>query len=279
MVDRYVQKVPPDLLNVVGGSEAAQLAARTTGGDLIPMPDYTDWMEQGKPIEVSSLSPMAFGESLDRDRTWAAKCNQMRAIQRLADDEFCRTKADILEWYAKAIRRNHGALLDAAARGELTLPGFGRHDQPEPVDDPRALRQHVGTGFCYKDYFFFPGAHGSLTGGMRRGEYLCYEGMGVASVFTQINVECAEAIAIVTATPVDKLPEVLRQYRFGVQWFGANFLLMRLDPEDWILRSPWNKLHFDIGIASSRTAMNLRRKRMGLGRRNWNDLVPKRDED
>ena len=288
LVDRYGGLVPEEVFNVVGEQGLAALPAPIR--DLVPVTER--WQrDQKDPFEA--LSPVSFGtkETLDKDRKWAARVNQMKAIQALADREYEKTKDSIKKWCQKRIEQNDELLLDAAAAGTLVLPSVTRLGfNPKRKKDPQdCLKQAVTKGRAggFSDVL---GNHwpyvrlanrGWDEGTSYRGDIervRCYEDEDrPATIYTVIVPNCPAALAVVFDVPEEKLPWQLRNWYLH-EPYGGNHILDRLDPEDWVLHNPWmpypmNGPSFRIGIAISRTAANERRQKLGLPKKDWKSFI------
>jgi len=245
MVDRYGAGVSEEVFNLVG--EQSKLLLKGTLG-----------LKAG----FEALDPTMFGtkEKIQRDRTWAARVNQMRVIQQLAEEEFEREGANISEWYLTHLKLNQEFLLDASARGELILPKWHPtrlHEGTESyvLDENVALNQQDTWGFYFPKF---------RLGVFDKGKAYCAEREAVkATVFTSIRPTCPEAIAVLVGMKPKDLPWAL-QHWYSQKPYVGNSILERLDPEDWVLKNPWMGMCFDVGIAHSKQAIRARRKKLGL---------------
>lgn len=287
MTDRYVDKVPDALYNVVGEHSVDRLlASGEVSKDIIPMIGTGPFHEVMVP-HVEVLSPLNFGskDKIEKDRVWAARVNQMRVIRDLADEEFKREKDNILAWYKEALEKNADKLLDAAARGELLLPHWFERDYKDHSpfgcfrNNPRCVMENAlrqGEGANFSNTPDFTSAVGPYYGDIRLGEWdfrdykvYCYEREDTgATVFSLITPNCPDALAILCGVEVKDLPWALQNWYRNEPYTG-NSILDRLDPEDWVLKNPWRKLHLRVLISSSKGAYHARRKALGLPRKIW----------
>jgi hypothetical protein len=312
MVERYGHLVPEEVLNPVG--EQAKLLLESRADELLPVTQVERVKNYGGEREIErpkfeTLDPTSFGRKaeIERDRVWVGRMNQMKAIQRFADDEFNREKDKILEWYLTALKKNSEALFNACARGELALTAWiTKHghvfDGKEFRELAPSLNQGEGTTWSK--------AHGHY--GFRRpkvvlGEMvteevpsrgrgwiyhrtrevhqqMCAERPNVrATIFTVIKVTCPAAIATVCGVKIEELPWPLQYWYNDVPYYG-NSILDRLDPADWVLKNPWMDNHWrstglklDVGVAHCKLAFNARRKALGLPPKIWEK--PKDDDE
>ncbi len=311
LVERYQHLVPEEILNPVG--EPAQLLLEARADEILPRTDTEDIVNYGgerkksKP-QFETLDATSFGRATEvsHDRIWVARVNQMKAIQRFADEEFAREKDNILKWYMEALKKNRDVLFDACARGEFSLPAWrtkkgGHFTGKELVDSLPSLSQATGDNWwkAHKIYGFSkPKCRLGETqerqvesrGWRRRMRKvyveMCAERPEVrASIFTAITVTCPQALALVCGVTVDDLPWPL-QHWYNDAPYSGNQILNRLDPEDWVLKNPWmpdgwrsTGLKLNVGVAHSKLAFNARRKALGLPVKVWPDPKAKKDDD
>jgi len=292
MVERYEGGVPDEALNVVGDNKVPQLVDSLREQGLLAPDTRDDWekrvVKRDDGHGVRHLEPTNFGtaEDLDKDRHWAARMNQSRVIQQLAQKEFDKEVEQIRDWYESHVRKREEFLLDAAAKGELVLPAWKgetfkdgflttiHSERNEWIRDIDVLWQTGKVNDVWKmphtDYSKPWGKSISFGGwdGLRD-RWLCCERDVRASVVTGITVNCPEAIAALLQMEVKDLPWALQHLYHGEPPYHGNPILDRLDPEDWVLKNPWRKLNLHIRIFQSKNALHARRKRLGLPRKKW----------
>jgi hypothetical protein len=279
MVDHYVDNVPADVYNVVGEVQRNRLQRSLK---LIGKDHFGATQEL---VRLETLDPQNFGlrKKLEDDRLWAARHNQMQMIQHAAEKEYERDHKKIAKWWQEHVRANSEFLLNAAARGELTLPVWNGRGNPEEdrknpfpgdVRDPfvvvkngleqyEAKRPQPGSWFSHE-------YHGDVVLGdwqQRAPHHTCCERRGVrATIFTEIQPTCPEALALVVGMKVEDLPWPLQHWH--PEWAGepydGNCILNRTDPVDWVLTDPWRKQGYRILICHSKRAFIARRKALGI---------------
>jgi len=289
LVERYGAEVPVEVMNVLGSGEAERVAG------LLPQPEErgATLSERERRLVLHTVEPTTFGtsKSLQRDRIWSGRFNQAKAVSALAQREFDREKANVVAWYDAAVRRNARALLDAVARGTLVLPaarsgpGMDRELEDKPLE---SLAQAAGNA---SDTFYtvferkYASASGWLIRGVRlnaehnadvilgswhvpSGGYDCFLNETRASVLSVFFPTCPAALAALAGVEEQDLHWALKHW-FRDESYRGNPILDRLDPEDWVIKNPWQKLHFRVGVALSRRAFNERRKHLGLPPKKW----------
>lgn len=291
MVARYGERVPDAVLNPVGIEAARQLTGQMQkGGGLTRVHDAGMWGEQEVKESLEALSPTTFGTpaKLQRDRLWAARTNQCRVIQAAAEAEYKRDKGKVRAWLIAQTQARRDFIIDACARGELVLPdvpfegkpttfGFDRDEVAKSGEarDRNMLRQWHDRGFAdLVDHSKRP-TLGTLDNS-RRPYWFCPVTGGPAALFSQVEPTCPEALAALFGCTVDELPFGLQHYYVSEPYSG-NPILRRLDPSDWVLDNPWNRLRVKVYVALSKTAVNDRRRAQGLtpyGAADWERLTP-----
>ena len=264
MIDRYADKVPEEVLNPVGDNAAKQLVENAQS---LGVPVERDYMGSEKALKVRTLQPTMFGtrETIERDRLWIARRNQTTVVQRLAEAEFEREKDTTIAWFVDAIRLRREFLLNAAARGELVLPSVDRYSGFRyglDAKDRNVAKRH------YERHSALWGIEGkfSLSEWDRtKGYWTCSERPEIiATVVTDLLPTCPEALAALLGFQmVESLPWPL-QHWCPIEPYTGNEILDRLDPEDWALDNPWNKIRFGVRVPQCRRAIQARRKALGL---------------
>lgn len=291
MVERYGSQVPDEVLNPVGSQAKLLLEERVNSGELLPILNDR-W---GKPVksELETLNPVTFGtkSQIEKDRIWVARVNQVKVIQRLADEEYERERAGVIEWYSSHVRKNLEFLCNAAAHGELLLPDwkprtFGgvrvTMDEPHESESDRMVQsnrvdQRVGARWSRAfPYIYFDLPQCRFGEHEDKRDFCCERTDRAASVFTVIKPTCPEALAILCGVKVEDLPWPLQHWYAEAPYYG-NSILNRLDPEDWELKNPWmpdrgaGGLRLMVGLAHSKLALHARRKALGLPRREYEE--------
>jgi len=289
MLERYGADVPEDAINLTGNASRVKLLADAGKVESVAALPFIERWGTEKRTDIMTarglrvLDPTYFGtaEQVKRDRVFVGKFNRASIIQKRAELEHEQTREKVIQWYKDAVKRNAGALLDAAAQGTLMLPshnqrwygadgkparsgsikGGGMHWRVELAEaltlrmgsswNTSKIRDDVGLSFT-----------GACLGDWRTEE--CFDTGAAASVFGYVRVDCSEAIAAVCGVSVEELPWQLRHVRRHRQTGVGNPNLDRVDPADWVLHNPWDKMHLDIAIMLSKRAVAARRKRLGL---------------
>lgn len=138
MEDRYGDKVPAALFDVIGKSEVKALPA-IIGEKPDPDEDSVFGRDKKDAFEYVSEQQIGTAEELEQLRLEVAFANKVNMIQRLADEEYEATRADFEDWLHKAVLKRREHLIEAAARGEYVAKvdgqyGFG-HSKPPRQDN------------------------------------------------------------------------------------------------------------------------------------------------
>lgn len=253
MIERYGHLVPDTLLNLIGENDRGLLLGLEQGGLARP---FDTW---GKPkgTQMRVLNPLEFGseDKIRKDVLWTARHNQMVAVQRLAEQEFRDTKAEILDkwtlqgWFVDAIERNLPALLDAIGRGELisNVPvPEGLKAWTTPVRN--LLEEHLGA----LDFDL----------AIRKGGFCAVNGKPSRQYLT-FTPWVAGDLALMCGCSVEDLPWQLQNWT-RKQEIPGNYIRERMDPKDWVLHNPWSSIHFKVRVYISQSGYNTLRKNLGL---------------
>ncbi len=283
--DRYRDRVPEVLLDVVGGRAA--LSAGKEAAKLLPgkikehdlpavrkQPGVIGWGPDRRLAQLvpQALDPTYFGTAKDVERTraWYARVNLIKGVQRLATAEFAAKHAMITSWYQKRIERNMPFIWKAVACGELVAPTTvwkSDEDHGFPAEDE--LRWKTGNILRQKTaplYNPFHPRDGVQFGGWdedRRQNTCAIDPPTRANVFTNIQPDNPRALALLMGIPEKKLPWPLQHWTTHEPYTG-NSILDRIDPQDSRLDNPWRHLDLSISIALSKRAYNRLRKEHGL---------------
>lgn len=303
MFDRYRNKIREDLLYISTFSEDGLLSPSIKADvKLLTEASKTDGEEKtstsmvakkhtiSDSIWLKSFNTGRIGtkESLVADQAFLARYNEAKMVEKAAADEFDSTYSEVFEWYKKSVEANMPTILKNIAnlnmpvkKGTILCHGDDKPDSTDgnimwiydTVTENTAVYP-CGAGcmlieFGIRDdnkagplrlYKPFPGI------AYRKDCYLT--GKKDAQIRVEFRVETAQAIATMAGVDVDKLPELIRNWRKYEKEVG-NHLINRIDPGEWAIQDPWrNGIDFTVEIWISRGAFNRLRRE--------NDLPPLR---
>jgi hypothetical protein len=263
-VKRYGNQVPEEMFNLVGEQAALLLEEFFTASS--PVKDTASFLVKDTFSSLGNfkvLEPTNFGtkDRLQKDRLWAARVNQMKVIQHLADREYEQTVAQVKAWYEEKLIANKEFLLNCVAQEKLLVPSW-KPSKPEPFSSHWTDGSQGNLVRLSNEIFYY---QAQVRFGTRVGEevYCCERPNKRAYVYTKIQPVNAETIALLCGVSRTELPWQLQNWRDQDPYRG-NSILNRLDPEDWVLDSPWKKLSLSIVFAHSRLALNARKKALAL---------------
>jgi hypothetical protein len=277
MIDRYQDQVPEAVFNTVGQHEADALLGTIETGDLTPRPNPDMWRDKNPLVhlQLDSLDPVAFGtkESLEKDRAWVARKNQVEVIQRLAEEEFLRERENVLEWYREHVRANRYALIAAVTRGEFVTESYTNFGFTSPWEAKRknilSIKERKNHQWYDKEDPFpswvYPDVILSNRDVYTGGAWYCFDKPDVrATIFGAFFPDCPEALADLCGCGVGDLPWAL-QHWFKDEPYVGNPILQRVDHAEWSLNNPWRPkshkgLNLSVAIAFSKRALNARKK-------------------
>jgi hypothetical protein len=271
MEEAYAAKVPQEALNVVGAQEQKFLES---GENKALAPFYDKWGHDYGHLEV--FQPTCFGtaEQLAHDRQWAGRVNACKVMQFHAKEEYEREKDSVIDWAKERLERNRDFLLDAFVRGELMMPQFSfRGEVSFERGYVKTKQVNALTWGCGKtpsdarvNYYGWIGVQLFIHGGHRERPWriMCADRPDhPAMVYGTITPNCPAALAILFGVPEEMLPSRLSNWSTDEPYYG-NSILDRIDPQDWVLKNPWQELNFHVGLALSKRAYHARRKALGL---------------
>lgn len=304
MIERYEGQVPEETFQVVGEAEIPLIATslREKGALALDTRSAFDISFSGKKEihGLKSLDPTSFGtaEDIDNDRRWAARVNQTRVVQNLANKEFNATVRETFAWYVEMIKREAtlSRILEGVMREELILPFLAHtfdqswnRETPFRRQDEFSWRDRIRTKNMVvtgQNPNLLWGRYGAEEWGRgvrlskwnsSRQSWDCIDRGIHATVFYKITINCPEAIAELLGMDRSDLPWPLQHTYFGEKPYEGNCILDRLDPEDWTLKNPWEKMDLGIYLPFSKNAVHARRKALGLPRREWPPLEKEED--
>lgn len=220
------------------------------------------WHREGR-YSLHAMPTTSFGtrEELENNRIFLARHNQAMAIQRLADAEYSRREASVIEWWGTRVRQNLDYLLSLAAAGTVRRIF-------EPTEAGCSSR--TADGYLYAGGFFnfvrtydvsgrdFPSAQktlhlhqGYLHG---RDNFSCMVTGAASSYRVLIQPQNAKQLAELADCSVDELPDVLQHWSPSRDYRG-NANLDRIDPMAWALRDPWCQTRFLIVLFLSKRGL------------------------
>lgn len=258
--ERYRDKVPNSFLNLV--SDGKQLL----GGPISDSTELRLFDTVRKDLKTPSLHNFGSSDQLQQDHEFIARYNQAKTINALAATEFKERSHEILEWYKEKVLANSEFLIDAACRMELMAPSkrYDGFSSEETTHDVNVIKiEYDKNGHCRipGGYYY---AYGVLIGRMTRTQHYCAINPSIrANITAVISVDNKATISLVTGIAPEDLPDMLQHYNRHEPYTG-NSILDRIDPMEWALCDPWNKLDLSIKIVLSRQEFKKRRHQLLL---------------
>jgi hypothetical protein len=224
---------------------------------------------------IQSLDATTFGsrKNLLANRMYIARANYVEQIAILAQQEYVERHKDVLKWYTMAVQRNREAILKMAGCGLIWL------DETNAKSRSYANRTGplVRLGMTkFADIEGLPRAMRSLTqlvpakvkrssdpsllGTVNVEKYGEYTGRECVFTHTKptygvlLSPVNAFEVALLAGVKVSQLPDVLQHYDLSENPSG-NHLLNRIDPMDWALKNPWQRLSLQVGVPLSKRGL------------------------
>lgn len=265
MERRYGPEVDPATLALVAAPRHLRVAAQGTG-------PFTSRSPLPANVPVVALDPTVWGtaEDIEADRLFLARHNQARAVTALAREEFERERDGVMAWYRKRLLANRDGLFAMIVGGEDLYLDTWRDDRDTVTGYAPDGQVVSGRRFAYRlpiesnGLARDPWRNGTITLGSvsldgrkpgSRTMPTCLLKGCAPSWFFGFDVRTAADLALVTATPVGKLPAFLRDHDVR-RTYAGNHHLNRIDPLDWAAADPWRSLKLDVGLYLSRRALN-----------------------
>lgn len=283
MEERYGSQVPAELLNPLPSLQL-QMPER-----LLPQHESSEMNFQSAAVEKArnALAPRKLKEEyfgteseLKHIHQWVARENFAVMVERLALEEFERTKDDVQQWYVDAVTKNKDAILCGVASGELRLPTPPHeketfHIAPRPTD--RTMTNGIrfyphGYPSIYYNYGLGCGVafhSGYLRDGHRFKCAILPE--CAARELAHIFPACPEALAVVAGCAVGDMPVPL-QHWYPQEAYHGNSILTDVDPLETVT-NPWQDgFHPKVAVRFCRKGMKQLQRRLGLPvRLHWDD--------
>jgi hypothetical protein len=252
--DRYADRVPEKVYNIIASPNGpAQLSDGSSIklGSIIHGKKYITAMGYHTNLSLIGLEPRVFGTpiQMESDRLWIARYNQAIMIQSMADKEFKQKHKKIEQWYKTAILNNIDFILEAIARGTLSGIIKKRNGFSECATEGNILIQCECKRWCPWEW---KSQINLWNWNEDKRKALCYISGQTAWIWTKITPITAKDIARLAG---EEVPEIIKNWTM-IKPYEGNSILDRLDPVDWKLENPWNKLKFNILIGLSRQEFN-----------------------
>lgn len=290
---RYGHLVPEDGLNLISpGSESIYYLPEppqeqeekepTTAVALPPLTPTTEVPGRNRSfisereslarsLRLESLTTASFGTAAELEKTqkWAARYNLARSIQYLAEDEFRRREDEVIQWVGEHIRANKAFLLKAIAHGELVtpslVPSITTFDHTLEPANLLTLHDRENTHLASYELSAALSSHSfDIDQGRIGSHFRCALNGKKATITAIFTPTTAPALALLCGCEVSELPDVLQHWTSDDPAYSGNHKLENLDPMEWAVRNPWQRLKFKTFVHLSRSGYSELRKQEGL---------------
>ena len=215
-------------------------------------------------IQLQRMTGDEFGtaEQIMNDYRFFARYNAAKFLNEKAKEEFDQKKEEVKEWMMERISANIERLTKDAIR----------FAEGERVEHPGVCKV---VKLKNRDYFDTVNTTKYINRKDPRRDPLAYDKN--ARCFFSDDAPCSYLVIfhfltvddLLYATglsSVDELPELLRHYHSSAYSgpYTGNHILNRCDPMDWVLKSPWNDLRFDICVGVGKRWLVQTRKELNL---------------
>ena len=247
--DHDVVKMLPDLSRSRHPDKRAEenaLAVRVETHSRREIHEMASWNQpNGYRIKTFTNSMLGTREELEKDRAYIGRYNLAMHIQREAEREYEDRRREISRWYSSHVRANLEYLAVQAALEHMRLESGGRR-RDEIV--------HFAGALDEKWYLTLSG----VTLGSHSGvgsHYQCAINDTRASWKARFTPETADDLATLCGVEKTSLPDVLQHWSRETRSPG-NQILNRIDPVQWAVRNPWEKLPLIVDLNLSKRALN-----------------------
>ena len=244
-IDRYADKVDPELLNVISGTEKALMIEDT----------FAKKDAWGKKVGCDYLSldlnTAGTKEEIEYQQKWIARYNFAEAVEKIAYADFKEKQNPLYATIKEMLSKRLETLVKMHLRGELTgfkieSKGFAMEytDKTEPISEM----------FDF-DAWYNGGKRGQYVfgkDGYNKADMKCAFTGKHAGVVIRIAPGNAKELAMVCGIPEEDLPIELQHYDHKSRHYYGNSILNNIDPflslDDW-----YNTMDFGIIILLSKT--------------------------
>jgi len=215
--------------------------------------DHRKRVEGATAVQKMTGDEFGSAEDLMRDYRWHARYNAAKFVRKRAEEEFAARKDEVSRWLKDRITQN----LETICR-DIIRDQFTERKEKHPCQFSMvALKGEWYQSFSTRDCLLYVK---SRTGNPR--DYPL-QNNSMARCWFADNAPCSfllrasavhleDLLYLTGCRSAEDLPDVLRHWHHShhVRPYTGNSILQRIDPMDWVLKSPWDDLRFDpvIGI-------------------------------
>jgi len=278
MEERYSDKVPENLLNLIGFNNERLISScdkKESPLTFLQEESIKLFGNKDSLNEIQFFNVTEFSEkrNMEKDVRYIARYNQSQIVYELAKKEFEEKREEIVDWYKKCILENKENILNSIAK--LYFEGVTQEtDDVCRFDHSKKVTGNILEVVSIShSSLFFPSPISFYT--KEHNKRLCFENKTQASIVGFFYVSTAESISKICNKKIDELPVFLQNF-YKEDPYNGNHILNRLDPMDEKIENPWKNLDLNVCFYLSKRAFNSRRKNLGLGHFN-NFIVKKYD--
>lgn len=276
MEERYGQRVPDSVLNLLGAPEQVFALEHATGEASTvdgKFHSLTDWQKEdllaGR-MQLEKVDATSFGsrERIAADRLFIARANFATHINALAKEEFEARKDEVAAWYRARVNANAPELLRWCGNLELWVDdgvhsGFSHHSgrvgavrskeiRPNSIHSDAHLTRRILKRYdLATEEIPYPVG---MVLGQSHWIPLCYLNGTKASYAAIFHPGNAVELAMLAGCATEELPDVLQHWSLLREYTG-NSILNRVDPMLWRAHNPWVLLNLSVCIGFSKRGM------------------------
>ena len=194
--------------------------------------------------DLATFSEFDFGteSELLADRLFIARKNHAAYICKFTEEEFRERRAEVLEWYRKALEDNFEQLLDLVRQGP---------DEPKRMHDGCARRLlsfgPVGDERIFGNLGLSDWGGNNVVGGSRHegNKWRCCMTGSQSYYRANFVPRDIDDLMLLSGKPLCEIPDVLHHWGEKVRCSG-NHLLRRMDPMDFDVKNPWRQSNLNL---------------------------------
>lgn len=211
-------------------------------------------------------------ESLMQDYRWFARYNEAKFIRQKAEAEYSERKNEVKSWVKNRIEQNLDRICKDIIRSQFSeektehpcrffmteMKGewwrnVSTHDAITFAKDRLARFRRPGTER-------YPLHNNADAGCWFADDAPCSYILKAHAIYT------SDLLYLTGCSSADELPDVLQHWMHSRydHGYAGNHILERVDPMDWVVKNPWDELHFDVVIGIGKKYLSKAKKELGL---------------
>jgi hypothetical protein len=287
---KYEKEINDELLNLIGNVNNVKLLSLNNGEiieknenddskelDRLRNPFFDEDIKMSKSLlELQKLDSTTIGtlDDIVSDYKWTARYNKALLVNGKVNNDFEKEKENVIKTYRDMLFSNIDNLLKGVAEGEFFVDEHIYNSELN-LDDKESSEDRYKNILQFRVEMTYDDWTGMILKNNKFStstyEYRCFINGKSTKMFAKFMPTTARALAKCCGCGIEELPEPLQHYSFNKPYIG-NSILDRLDPMDWVVKNPWNKLKLKFYIPISRSGYNKLQKDYNIkSNKFWNE--------